>query len=47
MRRRPYNSSVWNDLIKVKDLYLAGRFVKIGYGHNTDFGVTLGVGMWL
>jgi hypothetical protein len=28
---------VWNDLIKVKDLYLSGRYIKIGNGCDTDF----------
>jgi hypothetical protein len=37
LRKKPYNSPVWNDLIKMKDLYLAGRIVKIGNGIDTDF----------
>jgi hypothetical protein len=28
---------VWNDLLKVKDCYLAGRNIKIGDGFDTDF----------
>jgi hypothetical protein len=28
---------VWNDLLKVKDLYLSGRYIKIGNGWDTDF----------
>jgi hypothetical protein len=28
---------VWNDLIKIKDLYRYGRVVKIGNGEDTNF----------
>jgi hypothetical protein len=28
---------VWNDLLKVKELYLAGRYIKVGDGSDTDF----------
>jgi hypothetical protein len=28
---------VWNDLLKVKDIYLCGRYIKVGNGSDTDF----------
>jgi hypothetical protein len=31
------NSLVWNDLLKVKHIYLKGRSVRIGDGKNTRF----------
>jgi hypothetical protein len=37
LRYSPSNSLVWNDLIKVKDLYLEGRIVEIGNGEDTNF----------
>lgn len=38
LKHKPSNSSVWNDLLKVKDLYLKGRIMMVGDGKkNTDF----------
>ncbi|CAN6249384.1 unnamed protein product [Urochloa humidicola] len=37
LKARPNNSPVWNDLLKVKELYLRGRIVRIGNGLTTDF----------
>jgi hypothetical protein len=37
LKKKSYNSPMWNDLIKIKDLYLAGRIVKIGNGIDIDF----------
>jgi hypothetical protein len=37
LRQNPRNSLVWNDLLKVKQLYLKGRIMIVGNGHNTDF----------
>jgi hypothetical protein len=37
LKNKPTNSPVWNDLIKVKELYLSGRYVKIGDGKDTNF----------
>jgi hypothetical protein len=37
LKNKPSNSPVWNDLIKIKNLYLSGRIVKIGNGEDTDF----------
>jgi hypothetical protein len=37
LREKPTNSPVWNDLIKVKNMYLAGRIMKVGNGADTDF----------
>jgi hypothetical protein len=34
---KPTNSPMWNDLIKIKDLYLASRIMKVGNGADTDF----------
>jgi hypothetical protein len=28
---------MWNDFIKIKDLYLAGRIMKFGDGRDTNF----------
>jgi hypothetical protein len=36
LKKKPLNSPLWNDLIKIKDLYLAG-IMKIGNGVDTDF----------
>jgi hypothetical protein len=33
----PLNPPVWNDLIKIKELYLARRKIIIGNGRDTDF----------
>lgn len=49
LRNNPKNSPVWNDMIKIKDCYLARRQIKIGNGLDTDltqtFGETHGVGL--
>jgi hypothetical protein len=37
LRNKPSNSPVWNDLIKIKGVYLAGRIMKIGDGRDNDF----------
>lgn len=37
LKSRPGNSPVWNDLIKVKNLYLRGRVMAVGNGEKTDF----------
>jgi hypothetical protein len=37
LRTKQSNSSLWNDLLKIKDLYLKGRVMKIGNGRDTDF----------
>jgi hypothetical protein len=37
LKYNPANSPVWNSLIKIKELYLAGRKVVIGNGKDTDF----------
>jgi hypothetical protein len=38
LRYNPSNSPVWNDLIKVKDLYVEGRIVEIGNGEDRFLG---------
>jgi hypothetical protein len=35
--KKPTNSSVWNDLLKVRDLYVKGRVMVIGDGKRTDY----------
>jgi len=37
LNKKPSNSPVWNDLLKVKDLYLQGRIMLMGDGKITDF----------
>ena len=37
MKKSYKNPPVWNDLLKVKDLYLKGRSVVIGDGKSTSF----------
>jgi hypothetical protein len=37
LKYNPVNSPVWNSLIKIKELYLAGRKIVIGNGKDTDF----------
>jgi hypothetical protein len=37
LKCNPLNSPVWNNLIKIKELYLAGRKIIIGNGRDTDF----------
>jgi hypothetical protein len=37
LQRKPRNSSAWNDLIKVKQLYLKGRIMILGNGKRIDF----------
>jgi hypothetical protein len=43
LRTKQSNSPLWNDLIKIKDLYLKGRVMKIGNGEIQISGGTLGV----
>jgi hypothetical protein len=37
LKNKPDNPPMWNDLLKVKELYLAGRHIKFGDGSDTDF----------
>jgi len=37
LKTKPSNFPVWNDLLKVKDLYLRGRIMIVGDGKMTDF----------
>lgn len=37
LKHKPSNSPVWDDLIKVKDLYLKGRVIVLGNSKSTDF----------
>jgi hypothetical protein len=37
LKTKQSNSPLWNDLIKINDLYLKGRDMKIGNGRDTDF----------
>jgi hypothetical protein len=37
LQRNPRNLSVWNDLLKVKQLYLKGRVMLVGDGKRIDF----------
>jgi hypothetical protein len=37
LQKNPRNPSVWNDLPKVKSLYLSRRTVLVGNGQDTDF----------
>ena len=37
MKKRYKNSPVWNDLLKVKHIYLKGRSMRIGDGKTTSF----------
>lgn len=37
LKHNPGNSHVWNDLLKVKHLYLKGRLMLVGEGKQTDF----------
>jgi mannosylglycoprotein endo-beta-mannosidase len=37
LQRKPRNSLVWNDLLKVKQLYLKGRIMIVGNGKRIDF----------
>jgi hypothetical protein len=34
---KPSNSPIWNDLLKVKEIYLKGRVFKVGNGRQVDF----------
>ena len=37
LKVKPVNSPVWNDLLKIKDIYLKGRVMCVGNGQFTDF----------
>jgi hypothetical protein len=37
LSKSPKNSPVWNDLLKVRHIYLKGRSVVVGNGKNTSF----------
>jgi hypothetical protein len=37
LKYKPTNSSVWNNLLKVKDIYLKGRRIKVGNGRLAEF----------
>jgi len=37
LKYSPRNFPLWNDLLKVKDVYLKGRNMVIGKGKSTDF----------
>jgi hypothetical protein len=37
LKRNVRNSPIWNDLLKVKQLYLKGRLISIGNGQSTSF----------
>lgn len=37
LKRKPGNSQVWNDLLKVRPFYLQGRTMLVGNGQHTDF----------
>ena len=41
------SSSVWNDLFKVKDIYVQGRLIKVGDGEWLTFGRINGVALSL
>jgi hypothetical protein len=37
LAKNPKNFPVWNDLLKVRHVYLKGRSMKVGNGKNTSF----------
>jgi hypothetical protein len=37
VKHRQNDFAMWSDLLKIKDIYLQGRQVKIGDGKNTLF----------
>jgi hypothetical protein len=37
LKQKPSNSPMWNDLVKIKDIYLNGRIISVGDGRKTDF----------
>lgn len=37
IKHKQTDSRVWSDLLKVRDLYLENRLMKVGNGENTDF----------
>jgi hypothetical protein len=37
LKVKPTNSPVWNDLLKVREIYLQGRVMVVGNGKMTDF----------
>jgi hypothetical protein len=47
IEKKPMNSSVWNDLIKVRDLYVKRRVMLIGDGKKLITGTMPGVAMSL
>ena len=36
LKEKPFNSPVWNDLLKVKDIYTKNRKIIVGKGDRTD-----------
>ena len=36
LQRKPSNSPVWNDLLKIKDIYMKGIKMIVGKGDRTD-----------
>jgi hypothetical protein len=45
LKTKQTNSPLWNDLLKIKDLYLKDRDMKIGNGRATDFWSDFGVAL--
>lgn len=37
LKHKQTNSPVWNDLLKVKEIYLSSRVMALGNGENSDF----------
>ena len=37
LKKKPSNSPVWNQLLSIKDIYIAGRKVLVGKSDSTSF----------
>jgi len=37
LKKKPTNSPVWNQLLCIKDIYIAGRKMLVGHGDSTSF----------
>jgi hypothetical protein len=37
LTQKPSNSPVWNDLVKIKHIYIKGRVMRLGNGKSIDF----------
>jgi hypothetical protein len=37
LSKNPKNSPLWNDLLKVRNIYLKGRSMVVGNGRSTSF----------